>query len=182
MRSVRGGVAPTRHGIATAWRSEGAHLLVEAVNSVGRATAVWTFLALAPLGSDYHLPPALALGGITKWLDKLVSQRRPDSDRPLPVGASMHTHATDEELGADGQLTVHGTNDGSSRTRGPNNESVGLRGQATDLLMAILRRCVVHDLDVEIDCDGQVWRHWLAVTPSQRHDADSKNGLGVRWP
>jgi len=167
MRSVRGGVAPTRHGVATAWRSEGAHLLVEAVNSVGPATAVWTFLGPPPtaLGSDYHLPPALALDGITEWLDKLVSQRRPDSDRPLPVGASMHLHATDEELGADGQLTVHGTIDGLSWTHEPNNESVGLRGQATDLLLAILRRRVVHDLDVEIDGDRQVWRHWLAVTP-----------------
>jgi hypothetical protein len=74
-------------------------------------------------------------------------------------------HATHEEVGADGQLTVHGTNDGSSRTHEPNNESVGLRSQAMDLLMAILHRRVVHDLYVEIDGDGQEWRHWLAVTP-----------------
>lgn len=68
MRSVRGGVAPTRHGVATAWRSEGAHLLVEAVNSVGDCGVDVSGGPRPALGSDYHLPPALALDGITEWL------------------------------------------------------------------------------------------------------------------
>jgi hypothetical protein len=64
----------------------------------------------------------------------------------------------DEALGADGQLTAHGTIDCLSWMHDDYTGSAALRGQATDLLLAIVRRHAIHDLDFEIDGAAQICR------------------------
>ncbi|MDT5017160.1 MAG: hypothetical protein QOD39_3320, partial [Mycobacterium sp.] len=85
---------------------------------------------------------------------------RPALDR----GQTIHLHATDDGLGPTGEWTIVHDDDGVWWSHNHGKGSVGLRGSATDLLMAITRRRSAAELGVEMFGDAAVWDGWLART------------------
>ena len=77
----------------------------------------------------------------------------------------MHLHATDSGLGVAGEWMI-GTSGGRitwSHQHGK--ATVALRGGATELLLAILRRVPIVDTGIEMFGDDTVWQTWLKRTP-----------------
>lgn len=190
-RSVEGGKPPADPGAAVSWLQDGAQLLVDAVESVGAETPVWTFLGSRPanwwirrrlhetavhradaviaLGADlkdFTLEPDAAADAISEWLERVEIQAGSNGAAlPLGPGQSLHLHATDSGLGEAGEWTI-GTSDGRvtwSHEHGKG--TVALRGGATELLLVVVRRAEVADTGVELFGDDAVWKNWLGNTP-----------------
>jgi uncharacterized protein (TIGR03083 family) len=187
-RSVEGGKPPPDPADAISWLSGGAQRLVDAVELSGVETPVWTFLGPRPAnwwirrrlhetavhradaaiatGSDFTLAPDIAADAITEWLERVEIQAGGDGAAlPLEVGNSLHLHATDAGLGEAGEWTI-GIADGRitwSHEHGKG--AVALRGRATELLLAIVRRVQLPETGVELLGDDSVWQNWLDRTP-----------------
>lgn len=187
-RSVEGGKPPPDPDDAISWFRGGAQRLVDAVEQSGVDTPVWTFLGTRPanwwirrrlhevavhradaaiaIGSEFTLDAEIAADGITEWLERVVIQAGGNgSALPLENGETIHLHATDPGLGEAGEWTV-GVQDGRiiwSHDHGKS--SVALRGGATELLLAMLRRVPVADTGIEFFGDDAVWQKWLDRTP-----------------
>ena len=187
-RTVEGGKPPPDPADAISWLHGGAQRLVDAVELAGAETPVWTFLgpraanwwirrrlhevavhradAAITVGAEFELEPEVAADGITEWLERVAIQSGSDgAPLPLEEGSTLHLHATDPGLDDAGEWTV-GVDQGRitwSHEHGKG--SVALRGSATDLLLAILRRVPLGDTSVELFGDEAVWRNWLDRTP-----------------
>jgi uncharacterized protein (TIGR03083 family) len=187
-RTVEGGKPPPDPADAISWLHGGAQRLVDAVELAGAETPVWTFLGPRPanwwirrrlhevavhradaaitVGAEFELEPEVAADGITEWLERVAIQSGSDgAPLPLEEGSTLHLHATDPGLDDAGEWTV-GVDQGRitwSHEHGKG--SVALRGSATDLLLAILRRVPLADTGVELFGDETVWRNWLDRTP-----------------
>lgn len=186
-RSVEGGKPPPDPDGAIPWLRGGAQRLVDAVESTGAETPVWTFLgpraanwwvrrrlhetavhradAAFALGNEFTLEPGVAADAITEWLERLALQAGTNGPLPLEDGNTVHLHATDPGLGEAGEWTV-GVDGGKvawSHEHGKG--SVALRGTATDLLLAILRRVQLAETGIELFGDEAVWGNWLDRTP-----------------
>ncbi|MGH3523314.1 MAG: maleylpyruvate isomerase family mycothiol-dependent enzyme [Mycobacterium sp.] len=187
-RTVEGGKPPADPDQAIAWLHDGAEKLIDAVEQVGLETSVWTFLGSRPaywwvrrrlheatvhrgdaalaLGVDYALAPDLAADGISEWLEWVAVQAGRDGTMlPLEDGASVHLHATDNGLGAAGEWTITAANGKISWSHDHGKGAVALRGGATDLLLAVVRRVPVADTDIAVFGDIAVWQNWLDHTP-----------------
>ncbi len=163
------------------WLTASATALLDAVAAAGADTPVWTFLGPRPaawwirrrlhestvhradaalaLGVPYELEPTLASDGIGEWLG-LLAHRRPAEGPPgLDDGVTLHLHATDDDWG---EWIVRGTAGPVAWEPGHAKASVAVRGPATDLLLALLRR-VPADRP-QVLGDEQVWRTWLERT------------------
>lgn len=188
-RTVPGG-KPTE-GDETGWLHDGARALLDAVQSTGAQTTVWTFLGPRPagwwvrrrlhetavhradaalaLGVDFDIDPALAADGITEYLERTVIRANEEGpaagDRPLAEGQSLHLHATDPGLGAAGEWTIVGRADGVALAHEHGKATAALRGPARDLLLAVVRRAGATELGLEVFGDRAVWDTWLARTP-----------------
>jgi uncharacterized protein (TIGR03083 family) len=182
-RQVREGKPPEDTEGALHWLSGSAAAVVEAAAEAGVGTSVWTFLGPRPapwwvrrrlheatvhradaalaLGQDYTLEPALAADGIDEWLELLAA--RP-GDGPLADGVVLHLHATDPGLGERGEWTIDGTDGPVRWSHGHAKGAVALRGPATELFLAIMRRRAVDESDVELHGDAPVWTSWLERT------------------
>lgn len=162
--------------------------MVDAVELSGAETPVWTFLGSRPanwwvrrrlhetvvhradaaiaIGSDFTLAPDMAADAITEWLERVEIQAGGDGAAlPLEAGNSLHLHATDAGLGEAGEWTI-GVSDGRitwSHEHGKG--AVALRGGATELLLAIVRRVELAETGVELFGDDSVWQNWLDRTP-----------------
>lgn len=186
-RSVEGGKPPPDPADAVSWLRGGAQRLVDALASTGAETPVWTFLgpraanwwvrrrlhetavhradAALALGREFALKPEVAADAITEWLERVAIQAGTNGPLPLDDRSTLHLHATDPGLGEAGEWTV-GVDGGKvawSHEHGKG--SVALRGTATDLLLAILRRVPVGDTGIELFGDDAVWGIWLDRTP-----------------
>lgn len=190
-RAVEGGKPPPDPADAVSWLREGARRLVDVVESAGMETPVWTFLGVRPanwwirrrlhetavhradaliaLGAgleDFTLKPHAAADAITEWLERVEIQAGSNGAAlPLEPGQSLHLHATDPGLGEAGEWTI-GTSGGRvvwSHEHGKG--TVALRGGATELLLAMVRRTKVTDTGIEMFGDDGVWKNWLANTP-----------------
>jgi uncharacterized protein (TIGR03083 family) len=187
-RTVEGGKPPPDPADAISWLHGGAQRLIDAVELTGVETPVWTFLGPRPanwwirrrlhevavhradaaiaLGSDFTLEPDIAADGITEWLERVAIQAG-GQGAPLPLedGSTLHLHATDPGLGEAGEWTaaVEGRRITWSHEHGKG--SAALRGGATELLLAILRRRPLADTGVELFGDDAVWERWLDRTP-----------------
>jgi uncharacterized protein (TIGR03083 family) len=187
-RSVEGGKPPPDPADAVSWLRGGARRLVDAVELSGMETPVWTFLGSRPanwwirrrlhetavhradaaiaIGGDFTLAPDIAADAITEWLERVEIQAGGEGAAlPLEAGNSLHLHATDAGLGEAGEWTI-GVSDGRitwSHEHG--NGAVALRGGATELLLAIVRRVELADTGVELFGDDSVWQNWLDRTP-----------------
>lgn len=187
-RSVEGGKPPPDPADAILWLQGGAQRLIDAVELTGGETPVWTFLGPRPakwwirrwlhevavhradaaiaLGAEFTLAPEVAADGMTEWLERVASQAgREGAPLPLEGDNTLHLHATDPGLGEAGEWTV-GVDDGRitwSHEHGKG--TAALRGGATELLMAILRRVPLADTGIALYGDEAVWRDWLDRTP-----------------
>jgi len=191
-RTVAGG--KPAQGDEIAWLNAGPRALLDAVQSTGAQTTVWTFLGPRPaqwwirrrlhetavhradaalaLGAEFRIDPAIAADGITEYLERTVVRANEEGpgagDRPLGEGQSLHLHATDPGLGEAGEWTLLGRPDGVALDHEHGKATVALRGPARDLLLAVVRRGAATGpggLGLEVFGDQAVWDTWLARTP-----------------
>jgi uncharacterized protein (TIGR03083 family) len=187
-RSVEGGKPPPDPEGAVSWLQGGAQRLVDAVELSGVETSVWTFLGPRPanwwirrrlhevavhradaaiaLGTDFALEPDIAADAISEWLERVAIQAgRDGAALPLEGDHTLHLHATDPGLGETGEWTIRIADGGITFTHEHGKGTVALRGGATELLLAILRRASIADTGIEIFGDDTVWQKWLERTP-----------------
>jgi uncharacterized protein (TIGR03083 family) len=187
-REVEAGKPPPDPDDATAWFIGGAELLVDAVRSTGAQIPVWTFLGTRPAGwwvrrrlhevvvhradaalalaAEFSLDAEVAADAITEWLERVEIKAGADG-APLPLDGAdtLHLHATDPDLGAAGEWTVHASESGIAWSHEHGKGSVALRGGATDLLLAILRRVPLAQTGIQTFGDEAVLQKWLDRTP-----------------
>lgn len=190
-RTVADGKPPEGRDNELAWLHQGPQLLIDAVARTGPQSPVWTFLGPRPaawwirrrlhevavhradaalaLGAGFYLDPVVAADGITEYLERVFVRADAEGpaggDRPLGDGQSLHLHAADPGLGAAGEWTILGRPDGIAVDHEHGKATTALRGPARDLLLAIVRRAPVADLDIEMFGEAHVWDTWLARTP-----------------
>lgn len=187
-RTIEGGKPPADPDEAITWLHNAAQRVLDAVAHAGADAPVWTFLGPRPaewwirrrlhevtvhradaalsLDSSYDLAPELAADAISEWLD--IATMRPAADgkpEPLADGQSVHLHATELDLGESGEWTISRDAAGLGWSRQHGKGSVALRGGATDLLLAIMRRVPVADTEIALFGDAAVWQNWLDHTP-----------------
>lgn len=184
-RSVEGGKPPPDPADAISWLQGGAQRLVDAVELSGVETPVWTFLGTRPanwwvrrrlhevavhradaaiaLGRKFTLEPDIAADAITEWLERVAIQAGSDGEAlPLEEGNTIHLHATDSGATSEWTIGAAGGRIGFSHEHGKG--TVALRGSATELLLALVRRVPVGDTAVEVFGDDSVWSRWLEHT------------------
>ena len=83
----------------------------------------------------------------------------------LEEGDTLHLHATDPGLGEGGEWTIAVEQGRIAWSHRHGKGSAALRGGATELLLAILRRRPLAETGVELFGDDAVWERWLAGTP-----------------
>lgn len=182
IRTVAGGKPPADPEGAAAWLRDGAAAVLDAVAATGAGTPVWTFTGPQPaawwirrrlheetvhradaamaLGAPYGLDPALAADGVSEWLDLLAARPVESGAAPLDLDRTLHLHATDD--GAAGEWMIRGTGTGVSWEHGHGKGDAAVRGPATDLLLAAVRRAPADS--VEVLGDAVVWIRWLERT------------------
>ena len=122
--------------------------------------------AALALGADYQLAPELAADGIDEWLERDRRRGQGASRRRWVAGKTLHLHATDDGLGAAGEWTITGGDDGIAWSHDHGKGDAALRGSAKDLLLADrARRQTAADGGVEVFGDTAVWDGWLDRTP-----------------
>jgi uncharacterized protein (TIGR03083 family) len=187
-RSVEGGKPPPDPDDAISWLHGGAQRLVDAVEFSGVETSVWTFLGPRPanwwirrrlhevavhradaaiaLGTDFALEPDIAADAISEWLERVAIQAGSDGAAlPLEGDHTLHLHATDPGLSETGEWTIRIADGGITFSHEHGKGTVALRGGATELLLAVVRRASIADLGIEIFGDDAVWQKWLERTP-----------------
>jgi len=187
-RTVEGGKPPADPADALPWLRAGAQQLVDAVQVAGAETPVWTFLGTRPakwwirrrlhevavhradaaiaVGGEFRLAPGVAADGITEWLERVAIQAGNEgSPLPLEDGDTLHLHATDPGLGEAGEWTVAVDQGRITWSHEHGKGTAALRGGATELLLAILRRVPLADTGIELFGDDAVWQNWLDRTP-----------------
>jgi uncharacterized protein (TIGR03083 family) len=188
IREVEGGKPPPGTDDTISWLHGGARRLIDAVELSGVEAPVWTFLGPRPanwwirrrlhevavhradvaiaVGADFTLESEIAADGITEWLERVAIQAGANG-APLPLenNDTLHLHATDEGLGEAGEWTVGVNDDRISWAHEHGKGTVALRGGATDLLLAMLRRVPVADTAIELYGDAATWQRWLDRTP-----------------
>ncbi|BBU24704.1 maleylpyruvate isomerase family mycothiol-dependent enzyme [Mycobacterium xenopi] len=187
-RTVEGGKPPADPDEAIAWLHDGAQRLIDAVEQAGLDSPVWTFIGQRPaywwirrrlheatvhradaalaLGAEYTLEPALAADAISEWLERVAGQAgRDGAALPLEPGNTVHLHATDPGLGASGEWTIQAGDSGITWSHEHGKGTVALRGGATELMLAMMRRVPTADTDIAIFGDAAVWQNWLDRTP-----------------
>jgi uncharacterized protein (TIGR03083 family) len=185
MRAVPDGEPP--EDAAVSWLTESPRLLLDAVAGTGPDVPVWTFTGPKPaawwvrrrlhesvvhradaalaLGVPYEVEPELAADGISEWLDLLTARPVPEEGPVLPDGATLHLHATDEGLGDAGEWLVRSEGGLVSWEHGHGKGVAAVRGSASALLLAVLRRIAADDRRLQVLGDAAAWRTWLARTP-----------------
>lgn len=187
-RSVEGGKPPPDLDDAISWLNGGAQRLVDAVEVIGVQTPVWTFLGPRPanwwirrrlhenavhradaalaVGEDFSLDAEVAADGIDEFLERIVIQAGKDGAAlPLETGDTLHLHATDPGLGEAGEWTVALDDVVITWSHEHGKGTVALRGEATELLLAMTRRVGLADTGIAVFGDEAVWQRWLDRTP-----------------
>jgi uncharacterized protein (TIGR03083 family) len=185
-RDVRNGKPPDDLDAAIDWLNGGPQHVIVAIDQVGSEARVWTAAGMRPagwwirrllhevavhradaalaLGIEYSLPPELAADAISEWVELMLLQ----SQRLTPAvdrGRTLHLHATDADLGPTGEWTIVHDENGLSWTHDHGKGDVALRGPARDLLLALVRRRQLRELDIQVFGDKAVWDAWLERTP-----------------
>ncbi len=185
-REVRDGKPPEGWDAAVDWLNSSAQLLLDSVDDVGADTEVWTFLGPRPaqwwvrrrlheatvhradaaiaLGTEFTLAPDVAADGIGEWLERVAVEVDAQSS-PLDPGTTLHLHATDDGLGDAGEWTLAGTDVGITVSREHGKGDAAVRGDAQNLLLAVVRRQTAAEGGLEIFGDTAVWDGWLDRTP-----------------
>lgn len=187
-RSVEDGKPPPGRDGMISWLLGGAQLLVDAVEQAGGETPVWTFLGNRPanwwirrrlhetavhradvaiaLGGEFSLAADVAADGITEWLERIAIQAGSGGVAlPLDGNETIHVHATDPGLGDTGEWTAVAHQGRIAWSHEHGKGTVALRGGATELLLALVRRVSIADTGIELFGDDSVWQKWLDRTP-----------------
>lgn len=186
IRTVPDGRLPDDAADAVTWLDGSAAALVDAVATTGADTPVWTFLGPRPAGwwirrrlheatvhradaalaldVPYDLAAGIAADGVSEYLDLVAARPAGAGPVPLDIGQSLHLHATDDGLGGSGEWLVHGDGVAVSWEHGHGKGAVAVRGRASDLLLAVLRRLPADDGRLELLGETAVWRAWLERT------------------
>lgn len=185
-RDVAGGKPPEGGPeVAARWLRDGVTELLDAVTQAGPEAPVWTFTGPRPaawwvrrrlheatvhradaaiaLGEPFRIAPELAADGLSEWLD-LVAARPAGAEPPLAEGATLHLHATDDELGVAGEWMIRADGGRIGWEHGHGKGDAAVRGTAADLLQGVLRRIPADDDRLQVLGDPQVWRGWLSGT------------------
>jgi uncharacterized protein (TIGR03083 family) len=188
-RQAPGGRLPDDPAEHSGWLAEGAAMLAAAVRGAG-ADHVWTHLGMGPAScwarrmahetavhrADMQIafgqPPVIdadiAADGVDEWLGLLT---RPSSDDPtgylavLAGGRVMHLHATDSQLGDDGEWLISAGPDGLILGRGHGKGDVAVRGPASAIMLLLVRRLPPDSPGVEVMGDRTLLDAWLSATP-----------------
>lgn len=172
-RAVPNGKPPEDLDGIVAWLRDSAAAVPAAVDATGPDVPVWTFTGPKPaewwvrrrlheetvhrmdlvlaLGRAPDLDPALAVDGLSEWLDLLVARGG--------VAADLHLHTTD----ADGEWTIRPDGDGMRWEPGHAKAAAALRGPAALLFLAMVRRVPLDGL--EVFGERRVVEDFLAATP-----------------
>jgi uncharacterized protein (TIGR03083 family) len=184
-REAPDGKLPDDPAARPGWLTGGAGLLTEAVAKAG-SEPVWTFLGMLPArfwlrrmthetivhsadaeiaaGRTPAVPGDLAADGISEWLE-MVSGDGDENAPPLPAGATMHLHATDEGLGGAGEWLISRTPSGLAVEAGHAKADVAVRGPAGTLLLVLMRRLPQDQPGLEVLGDAAIFTGWLGSTP-----------------
>ena len=183
-RAVPDGRLPDDAAARGRWLTAGAGRLIEALRQAGDQE-VWAFGKLTPAsfwarrmshevmvhcadaqlaaGDEVSLTPELAADAIDEWLTVMSG---PYSGQPdprlaaLPLGRSLHVHATDPELATAGEWRVTHAGDGIHVTAEHGKADAAVSGPASDVLLVLLGRTpasgpavrVFGDLDLLSTC------------------------------
>jgi uncharacterized protein (TIGR03083 family) len=187
IRTVADGKPPVDVDAAVKWLTGGAELLLKAVAATGADVPVWTFTGPQPAGwwvrrrlyeavvhradaaialdVPFAVDAEVAAEGVSEWLDLLTARPAPDAGPALPDRATLHLHATDDGLGADGEWLVRAEDGRVVWEHGHGKGVAAVRGRAAELLQAVMRRIPADDARLEVLGDKTAWRTWLARTP-----------------
>ncbi|CKR86816.1 uncharacterized Actinobacterial protein [Mycobacterium tuberculosis] len=118
------------------------------------------------VGGEFTLEPNVAADGISEFLERIAVQAG-SGGTPLPLedDDTLHLHATDPGLLEAGEWTVRRDERGVTWSHRHGKGAVALRGGATELLLAMVRRLSVADTGIELLGDAGVWQKWLDRTP-----------------
>ncbi|MGF2946564.1 maleylpyruvate isomerase family mycothiol-dependent enzyme [Mycobacterium sp. Lab-001] len=187
-RDVEGGKPPPDSADAISWLQDGARRLIDAVERTGADTPVWTFLGPRPanwwvrrwlheiavhradaaiaVDSEFTLAPEIAADGITEYLERVVVSAGGDGAQlPLADGQTLHLHATDAGLGEAGEWTIAVEDGRIGWSHEHGKGTAALRGGATELLLALVRRAPLSETGIGLFGDDTVWQNWLDRTP-----------------
>jgi len=185
MALIPDGELPADLALRGRWLTAGAGRLIGVLREAGDAE-VWALGSVGPAGiwarrmaneimvhaadaasaagEHVTMVPELAADAIDEWLTVLSGPilGRPDQRAAvLPVGASLHVHASDPELGGSGEWLVTHEPDGVRVTAGHAKATVALSGSATALLLVLLRRSEPSAGDVRVFGDTELLERWL---------------------
>ena len=189
-REVPDGKLPGERAEQCGWLQAGAALVVDAVREAG-SDLVWTFTGPAPAGfwirrmahetlvhrADAQLAAGaepepvieaeVAADAIDEWLMLATGGILGNADErttPLPAGAGLHIHATDDGLGSRGEWMIRHDARGLTVEPGHGKGDAALTGPAASLLLVLMRRRPVSDPAVTVYADSAVVDGWLAST------------------
>jgi uncharacterized protein (TIGR03083 family) len=188
-RSVPDGRIPDEQADGPGWLEAGAERVTAAVREAG-ATPVWAFgnqlrpatfwarrmahetvmhRADAQLasGQPVAIDPGQAADAIDEWLTVMSGPLggRPDPRAAaLPVGKTMHVHATDDGLAGPTEWLVSHDAGGVTVRREHAKADVAVTGPADRLLLVLLRRLPADDPSITVYGDQTVLTGWLAGT------------------
>jgi uncharacterized protein (TIGR03083 family) len=185
-RAVPDGRLPDDEAERGRWLTAGATRLVAALREAGDQQ-VWAFRTMNPAsfwarrmshevmvhladadmatGAHVAMPAELAADAIDEWLTVMSNLTAGEPDRrlaALPLGRSLHVHATDPELAGNGEWLITHTNDDTVHvTREHGTADVALTGPATDVLLVMLGRLPVSSDAVRVYGDAGLLNLWL---------------------
>ncbi|MGH3587382.1 MAG: hypothetical protein ACRDQ0_13765, partial [Pseudonocardia sp.] len=116
-------------------------------------------------GVAFDVDAEVAADGVSEWLDLLTARPTPEAGPALPEGATLHLHATDDGLGADGEWLLRGEDGRVAWEHGHGKGVAAVRGSAAALLQAVMGRIPADDPRLEVLGDAQAWRTWVDRTP-----------------
>jgi uncharacterized protein (TIGR03083 family) len=186
-REVPDGRLPDDVAERPEWLRRGAALLAEAIRGAD-AGPVWTHHGPGPasywarrmahetavhrsdgqiaVGQRPVIDPVIAADGIDEWLGMLAGggdEEQAEHPAPLPEGAVLHLHVTDE--GTAGEWLLRGEPDGIAVTAGHGKGDAAVRGSASALLLMLVGRLPPDDPEVEVIGDRALVDGFLAATP-----------------
>ena len=189
-REVPDGKLPDESAEQRAWLRAGAARIVDAVREA-ESDLVWSFIgpvragfwirrmahetlvhrADAQLAAGAEPEPVIeaeiAADAIDEWLMLLTGGILGNSDErtnPLPAGAALHIHATDDGLGGRGEWMIRYDAGGLTVEPGHGKGDAALTGPAASMLLVLMRRRPVADPAVTVYGDSAIVDGWLAST------------------
>ena len=187
-RDVPDGKPPADPAERGRWLTAGATRLIDTLGEA-QDSLVWTFGGLAPAGfwarrmaheTSVHcadaqiaadepvdLVPELAADAVDEWLTILTT---PEGDQPdprltaLPLGQTLHIHATDPDLAVGGEWLITHADDGIHVTTGHGKGDAAMSGRASRLLLALLGRLPANHESIEVFGDRDLATAYQAIT------------------